>query len=1157
MIEGYGCADSGTVAGCRDDGVVGRWPVVVGCGLGVSLAVMFLFVLFAVTPALASFELVGEFKGNGNTELRKSEGAGGAVNDASGDVYIADVHNHRVERFSSTGGFLGAWGWGVVSGADEFQICVVETECGSEGISGSENGEFMSPQGIAVDQETGDVYVLDMGRTQGVVQEFSATGAYITSFGERGNIDAENIERPAGGRNDIAVGKGGNVYITDEGLTRGPRVMVFSSSGVYQSGQDIGVGTLINPGPVAADSLGHVLTIDGGCLVDKFEQSGVLAWHSEEACEKQSLAVDPTTGVSFFYSKSGNKFSELDTEGIVTEQFSGAPGEEFTTGLAYNPTAIWSAGRPPGLVYAVSFNENTEKDEVLIFSKPPVVPPSIDGESVSGVGTTTAVLKAQVDPHGNDTHYRFQYGSLGPCSSSSSECREAPASGEADLGSAQNDMTASVTLTGLEPGIVYHYRVLATNGAGTTAGLDETFTTFSPIAAGLPDGRVYELVSPSEKDGGEVFPPEPNGGSCPSIECKPGIDEPPFPMQSTPSGNAVVYEGYPFSSSGDAVGANEYLGMRNADGWQTQDLSLAHEKTSSKQGFEAFSSDLSTALLFEIEPALSAEAPVGQAPPHIPYANIYVQENATPGSVRPLITSPPPHRNPENTSNNSFEVFFAGASADFSHVIFEANDTLTANAVDGGVKGRNLYQWIDGQLSLVNVLTGGLTTGPDAVFGSGEELTTGTEGQDFSQAISEDGSRIFWTDQSTGHVYVRENNTTTTLIPDSGKFLTASADGSEVLLNDGHIYDLEQKALIDLTRGEGGFVGILGASKDLSHIYFTDTSSLNGEGVLGEDNLYLWDGGTTKFLTTLSAKDETTWFLSRDGTASDWAASLSHRTAQVTPDGRYLAFMSYARPTGYDNIDIVTGEPDAEVYEYDAVSNRLVCASCDPSGAQPIGSANLSLLKPGRNVPLPQPRNLAENGRLFFDSLDALSPLDVNGRVQDVYEYEPGGLGNCSQAIGCISLISSGRSSSDSNFVNATPNGSNVFFTTRERLVSQDKDSLLDLYDAREGGGFPAVAESVPCAGEACKGLSSTASVFGASSSAALLGNGNLGAPVPKVVVKSPPTRAQRLAAALKLCRKKTKKKQREVCEGRARKKYGSVPKVRKSKSRKNGRAGR
>ena len=933
-------------------------------------------------------------------------------------------------------------------------------------------------------------------------------------------------------------------------------------------------------GPVAADSLGDVFTIDDGCLVDKFEPVGIFAWHSESACEKQSLAVDPATGVSFFYTTLGNEFFELGTEGSVVGQFSGALGEKATFGLAFDPDATWSVGRPPGLLYAVNFNENSERDEVFVFSEPPVVAPSVDAESVSGVDSTTAVLKAQVNPNGNDTHYHFQYGPLGSCSSSSSECKEAPIGKEADLGSAQGDVTASVTLTGLEPGTVYHYRVLVTNSGGTTPGLDQTFTTSPPSTAGLPDGRAYELVSPPEKNGGEVFPPEPNGGSCPSVECKPGINEPPFPMQSAPDGNAVVYEGYPFSASRDAIGANEYLATRTVNGWQTQDLSLPQEITAEKQGFKAFSSALSFSVLFQNGLVLSSEAPAGEAPSHIPYANLYIQENAKPGDVRPLVTSRPPHRAAGVVSGSSFQVFYAGASDNFGHMIFEANDTLTSNAVDGGAKEvhshpekDNLYQWFNGQLSLVNVLTGGVTTGPGAVFGSGEELTTLTEGQDFSHAISEDGSRIFWTDQNTGHVYVREDDATTTLVPDPGKFLTASTDGSEVLLSDGHIYDLESKALTDLTTGEGGFMGILGASDNLSHVYFADSAVLTGEednaegtkAEAGGDNLYFWNGGVTKFIAKLAPGDEETWISSRGKAASDWAASPSHRTAQVTSDGRYVAFMSLAGLTGYDNVpvkpedcgSVIAPRSCYEVYEFDAVTGDLICASCDPSGGRPVGDADLSLLKPEANVFLSQPDNLVGDGRVFFDSSDTILPGDVNGRVQDVYEFEPDRVGSCSRLGGCIFLISSGDSSSDSNFVSAAQDGSDVFFTTREGLVSQDQDSLLDLYDAREGGGFPATGVSVPCGGGACRGLSSTAPVFSASLTAALLGNDNLVAPLlAPAVKKTPLTRAQKLTAALRLC-KKSKKKQRKVCEGRARKKYGPTPKAKKSKVRKNGRAGR
>ena len=107
---------------------------------------------------------------------------------------------------------------------------------------------------------------------------------------------------------------------------------------------------------------------------------------------------------------------------------------------------------------------------------------------------------------------------------------------------------------------------------------------------------------------------------------------------------------------------------------------------------------------------------------------------------------------------------------------------------------------------------------------------------------------------------------------------------------------------------------------------------------------------------------------------------------------------------------------------------------------------------------LPELDNLppAGEGRLFFESQDVLSPADTNGRIQDVYEWEPEGVGLCNRKGGCLALISSGHYPKDSHFVNASANGDDVFFATREALVPQDKDGdFMDLYDARVEGGIP------------------------------------------------------------------------------------------------------
>jgi hypothetical protein len=208
-----------------------------------------------------------------------------------------------------------------------------------------------------------------------------------------------------------------------------------------------------------------------------------------------------------------------------------------------------------------------------------------------------------------------------------------------------------------------------------------------------------------------------------------------------------------------------------------------------------------------------------------------------------------------------------------------------------------------------------------------------------------------------------------------------------------------------------------------------------------------------------------------------------------------------------------------------------------------LGSSNLSLIAPGSDI-LPQPRNLTDNGRLFFESRDALSPHDTNGRVQDVYEYEPDGVGTCESEAengGCISLISSGRDTTDSDFVNATPSGSDVFFTTRSRLVSSDEDNLIDLYDARENGGFPPPASVPPCTtADSCRAAPSPQpTIFGAPSSQTFTGAGNIPSP-PAVVKPKPKSKAAK-------CRKGFVKKNRKCIKK-------PKPKNKKTKTKKVGR---
>jgi hypothetical protein len=160
-------------------------------------------------------------------------------------------------------------------------------------------------------------------------------------------------------------------------------------------------------------------------------------------------------------------------------------------------------------------------------------------------------------------------------------------------------------------------------------------------------------------------------------------------------------------------------------------------------------------------------------------------------------------------------------------------------------------------------------------------------------------------------------------------------------------------------------------------------------------------------------------------------------------------------------------------------------------------------------------------------------------------------------------MISPGddQTSADTNdgLASISESGSDIFFFTRTELVGQDRDQLTDVYDARIDGGFPAPApESSSCSGEACQGTQSSSPTFGTPGSQSFTGGGNQTAPPFKEVLESATkpkskslTETQKLAKALKTCKKKAKK-QRVKCEKTARKRYAPKPQTKKKPAKTN-----
>lgn len=548
------------------------------------------------------------------------------------------------------------------------------------------------------------------------------------------------------------------------------------------------------------------------------------------------------------------------------------------------------------------------------------------------------------------------------------------------------------------------------------------------------------------------------------------------------------------------------------------------------------------------------------------------------------------------------------ATPDLSHIVLRENNSMTAELVAGaGAHGLYEWS-AGRELAPLSLTPQGTACEHAVIGAPEGTLEEGTlnEGKVRRNALSPDGNLAVWSTLSNvavcgGHLYLRDVAKEKTIqldevqsgsgaggpdayyqdasVGDEHVFFTDSQwltegstgfQGPAASAADLYEYSFDRASdtgsLVDMTKpvavGEAaGVLGVAGASEDGAVVYAIATGVLSAEAnarderaVSGGHNLYKLERteGSWKatFIAVLSATDQTDWGLKGMVTANNGreVEQSVYQTTRVSSDGKWLAFMSDHSLTGYDNEDVTSETPgermDEEVFLYDANDNRVVCASCNPTGARPTGieipdteqtappliDGEEREWAPGRwlsgVLPVPlsttgtsqilavrQPRYLSNGGRLFFDSTDGLAPRDRNG-VADTYEYEPpangetvadGANDTCTTSLatynvsaeGCVDLVSSGTSPEESAFMEASENGNNVFFLTSERLVPSDTDSAYDVYDAHVCGWqweCPAPsAVSPPCTGtESCRGAPAPQpSLYGSPASATFSGLSN------------------------------------------------------------------
>lgn len=268
----------------------------------------------------------------------------------SGDIYVADARNHRIQRFSADGQFIQAWG-----------------SYGSVDNDTAPGGTFNEPWGIAVAPD-GSVYVTDTWNYR--IQKFTADGEFVTMWGTSGAGDATNT---FWGPRGIAVDQNGRVFVTDTGNNR---VVIFDSNGAYlaQFGVNgLNQGEFDEPVGLAVDQNNNVYVVDtwnkriqvfqptdGDLAYQYMREWSVSGWEGQSINNKPFIAID-SAGNVFVTDPDGYRVLEFNSQG------------EFIRGWGDYSSGIDGFGQPIGIAVDTQGRvlvSDSENNMILRFALP-------------------------------------------------------------------------------------------------------------------------------------------------------------------------------------------------------------------------------------------------------------------------------------------------------------------------------------------------------------------------------------------------------------------------------------------------------------------------------------------------------------------------------------------------------------------------------------------------------------------------------------------------------------------------------------------------------------------------------------------------------------------------------------------------------------------
>ncbi len=1016
---------------------------------------------------------------------------GVAVDQTTEEVYVYDAGAGKVYKFDSAGEPV------------NFSALTGNAIEGAGGTGAGENGIAVAPAG-SPGGTAGDIYV---ARSTAVL-------VYAPSGEMLGELTAEGKETCG-----VATDPAGHVFV---GIYTSPSSVreYIPSANPVTSGDQSGESTAALPEicNVAADGLGNVYAANYAGSSGTVKLAGLSSPSAGPLDPSATtLAVDPSN--NDVYADRGSVVAQYDSAGNLLGSF-GSGQLSGSDGLAVNATS--------GEVYVGGGASHT----VEVFG-PAIAIPDVSAESIGAISGSEATLLGRVNAEGlpvTECIFEYgtstEYGSTKPC--------------EGAIPADESDHQVTAVVSGLTVSTTYHFRIVVANANGTNRSGDQAFSVYAatpsfkpcpndPLRSGsganLSDCRAYEQATPVDKHGGSV-----SGG----INL----------TQASADGNRITFSdpaGLP--STGGSTHFPVYLASRGAGAWTsngtlpltklgdgaetlgwddeiaaaasslgsggiylndtaTGTFQLAAPTPSNPFPSLAGFADDTAHLIFESESVLAPGAVAG-------HENLYDLDHgaitlagripASPATACDDTGAPACVPAPEGSFAGSYETQGNEGGGGASHRYY-TQSTIS----DDGSKvffttrdARQLYVREDGTATTQVSASQASTPDPN-----------GPKPAAF-MAATPDGSEVFFTS-------CEQLTDDSTAVSTAAETCTTEEQGQDL-----YAYDTNTGNLTDLTVDSNvsdpqraGVIGVLGTSADGSYVYFAANGELAsgaspgscpivGGYASGTCNLYLSHAGTITFVAPLDrgTDDFKDWIPKFD-------IGLSKvKESRVAADGTLL-FGSTQSLSGYDNTLVDASKNCAanagnrcfEIYRY-SPAGELNCVSCNPTGAVPTGSVTLESVQAAAFSQPPHTalltRNISLDGnRAFFDSPDPLVAADANG-VVDPYEWEAEGTGSCESAEvngGCLYLLSSGTSPEPSLLGDVSASGEDAFFFTGQSLVPADKDSQVDVYDARVGGGLasqhPPAAEP-PCLGEACKGASSVAPSDSTAGSATFRGPGN------------------------------------------------------------------